>query len=132
VRTGTIPGVPDYVLDGVLTWTVGKFQLTGHGRYIPSGIYWTNFVGPDQEGYAVTAPNSVDNNNVPSRFYLDMTARVNVETGNGRTFQLFATINNLLDRDPPAMPGPSGGTNQILFDPVGRAFKVGARFHFGK
>ncbi|WP_244917279.1 hypothetical protein [Sphingobium xenophagum] len=36
VRTGTIPGVPDYVLDGVLTWTVGKFQLTGHGRYIPS------------------------------------------------------------------------------------------------
>ena len=131
VRTGTIPGVPDYVLDGVLTWTVGKFQLTGHGRYIPSGIYWTNFVGPDQDGYAVTAPNSVDNNNVPSRFYLDMTARVNVDTGNGRTFQLFATVNNLLDRDPPAMPGPSGGTNQILFDPVGRAFKVGARFHFG-
>ncbi|WP_244917280.1 hypothetical protein [Sphingobium xenophagum] len=40
-------------------------------------------------------------------------------------------VNNLLDRDPPAMPGPSGGTNQILFDPVGRAFKVGARFHFG-
>ena len=131
MRTGTIPGVPDYVLDGVLTWTVGKFQLTGHGRYIPSGIYWTNFVGPDQDGYAVTAPNSVDNNNVPSRFYLDMTARVNVEAGNGRTFQLFATVNNLLDRDPPAMPGPSGGTNQILFDPVGRAFKVGARFHFG-
>ncbi|MDT7533448.1 TonB-dependent receptor [Sphingobium sp. SA2] len=131
VRTGTIPGVPDYVLDGVLTWTVGKFRLTGHGRYIPSGIYWTNFVGPDQDGYAVTAPNSVDNNNVPSRFYLDMTARVNVEAGNGRTFQLFATVNNLLDRDPPAMPGPSGGTNQILFDPVGRAFKVGARFHFG-
>lgn len=131
VRTGTIAGVPDYVLDGVLTWTAGKFQLTGHGRYIPSGIYWTNFVGPDQEGYSVTSANSVDNNRVPSRFYLDLTARVNVEAGNGRTFQLFATINNLFDRDPPAMPGPSGGTNQILFDPVGRAFKVGARFHFG-
>ena len=130
-RTGTIAGVPDYVLDGVLTWTSGAFQLTGHGRYIPSGIYWTNFVGPDQDGYSVTAANSVDNNRVPSRFYLDLTARLNVGTGTGRTFQLFATINNLLDRDPPAIPGPSGGTNQILFDPVGRAFKVGARFHFG-
>ncbi|WP_230461374.1 TonB-dependent receptor domain-containing protein [Sphingobium sp. CAP-1] len=132
LRTGTIAGVPDYVLDGVLTWTIGKFQLTGHGRYIPSGIYWTNFVGPDQDDYAVTLPNSVDDNHVPSRFYLDMTARLNVDTGNGRTFQLFATVNNLLDRDPPAMPGPAGGTNQILFDPVGRAFKVGARFHFGQ
>ncbi len=131
VRTGTIAGVPDYVLDGVLTWTTGRFQLTGHGRYIPSGIYWTNFVGPDQDGYSVTAVNSVDDNRVPSRFYLDLTARLNLEAGNGRTFQLFATVNNVLDRDPPAIPGPSGGTNQILFDPVGRAFKVGARFHFG-
>ncbi len=130
-RTGTIAGVPDYVIDGVVTWTKGDFQLTGHGRYIPSGIYWTNFVGPDQDGYAVTLPNSVDNNRVPSRFYLDMTARINIGTGSGRTFQLFATVNNLLDRQPPAIPGPSGGTNQILFDPVGRAFKVGARFHFG-
>ncbi len=130
-RTGTIAGVPDYVIDGVVTWTKGDFQLTGHGRYIPSGIYWTNFVGPDQDGYAVNLPNSVDNNRVPSRFYLDMTARINIGTGTGRTFQLFATVNNLLDRDPPAIPGPSGGTNQILFDPVGRAFKVGARFHFG-
>jgi len=69
---------------------------------------------------------------VPSRFYLDLTARVNVSTGNGQTFQLFATVNNLLDRDPPRLPGSAGGTNQILFDPVGRAFKVGARFHFGK
>lgn len=131
VRTGTIPGVPDYVLDGVVTWTKGKFQLTGHGRYIPSGIYWTNFIGPDQEGYSPTLPNSVDNNKVPARFYLDLTARLNIDTGNGQTFQLFATMNNVLDRDPPAIPGPSGGTNQILFDPVGRAFKVGARFHFG-
>lgn len=130
-RTGTVAGVPDYVLDGVVTWSKGQFQLTGHGRYIPSGIYWTNFIGPDQDGYDVNLPNSVDNNRVPSRFYLDLTARMNISTWNSKTFQLFATVNNVLDRDPPAIPGPSGGTNQILFDPVGRAFKVGARFSFG-
>lgn len=130
-RTGTVPGVPDYVIDGLLTWTKGDFQLTGHGKYIPSGIYWTNFTGPDQPGYSITSPTSVDNNRVPSRFYLDLTARVKVPVVDGREFELFGTINNLLDRDPPSIPGPSGGTNQILFDPVGRAFKIGARVRFG-
>ncbi|WP_249276374.1 TonB-dependent receptor domain-containing protein [Sphingomonas baiyangensis] len=129
LRTGTIPGVPDYVIDGVITWTIDNFQLTGHGRYIPEGIYWTNFVGPNDPGYSITSPNSVDDNSVPSRFYLDFTARLNVDTADGRRFQLFGTVNNVLDRDPPSLPGPFGGTNQILFDPVGRAFKMGARFH---
>ncbi|CAN5757126.1 TonB-dependent receptor [soil metagenome] len=130
-RTGTIAGMPDYVIDGLLTWSIGNYQLTGHGKYIPSGLYWTNFVGPDQDGYAVTLPTSVDNNRVPSRFYLDLTARVTIPVTDGRGFELFGTVNNVLDRDPPSIPGPSGGTNQILFDPVGRAFKVGVRVSFG-
>src|SRR5690606_40390318 len=103
----------------------------GHGRYIPSGLFWTNFVGPDQDDYAITLPNSVDNNIVPSRFYVDLSARLKVGGGNGRDAEIFAVVNNLFDRDPPPLPGPSGGMNQILFDPVGRAFKVGARFTFG-
>ena len=76
-------------------------------------------------------PTSVDNNRVPSRFYLDLTARVTIPVTDGRGFELFGTVNNVLDRDPPSIPGPSGGTNQILFDPVGRAFKVGVRVSFG-
>jgi hypothetical protein len=42
---------------------------------------------------------------------------------------MYGAINNLLDTDPPEIPGPSGGTNQILFDPVGREFRVGMRFN---
>ncbi|QNA86509.1 TonB-dependent receptor [Sphingomonas sp. So64.6b] len=131
VRTGTIPGIPDYVIDGLVTWSIGNVQLTGHGKYIPSGIYWTDFIGPDQPGYSITSPKSVDNNRVPSRFYLDLTARVTVPVSDGRGFELFGTVNNVFDQAPPSIPGPSGGTNQILFDPVGRAFKVGARVKFG-
>jgi len=54
-----------------------------------------------------------------------------VDVGSGREFELFGSINNLLDRDPPAMPSANLGTNQVLFDPVGRAFRLGARVRFG-
>ena len=130
VRTGTVAGVPDYTIDGTLTWKLEPVQLTAHGRYIPKGIYWTEFRDPSDAGYAVTNPNSVNSNDVPSRFYLDLAAQVTLNTG-GREFELFGAINNALDRDPPIMPGASGGTNQILYDPVGRAFKIGVRAKFG-
>ncbi len=131
VRTGTIPGVPDYILDGLLTWSIDPLRLTAHGKYIPSGIYWTNFVGPDQPGYSVTLPTSVNNNRVPGRFYLDLTANVTVATVRGRGLEFFGTVNNVFDKDPPRLPGATGGTNQILFDPVGRAFRFGARVRLG-
>jgi outer membrane receptor protein involved in Fe transport len=129
-RTGTVPGVPDYTIDGIATWTKDQFQLTAHGRYIPSGIFWTNFIGPDQEGYAINLPTSVDDNRVPARFYLDLAFQVRVPLGN-REMEFFGAVNNVLDRDPPVIPSNTGGTNQILFDPVGRAFRAGVRVRFG-
>ncbi|KRA83244.1 hypothetical protein ASD76_04065 [Altererythrobacter sp. Root672] len=129
-RTGTVPGVPDYAIDGMATWTLDQFQLTAHGRYIPSGIFWTNFVGPDQEGYSITLPNSVDNNRVQSRFYLDLAFQWRVEAGD-REFEFFTAVNNVFDRDPPIAPGSMGTTNQLLFEPVGRAFRAGVRVRLG-
>ena len=130
-RAGTVLGVPDYTLDGVLTYANGPGSLTFHGRYIPGGSYNVAFVGPDDPDYAVTLPTSVNDNTVPGRFYLDLAATLKVDVGSGREFELFGSINNLLDRDPPAMPSANLGTNQVLFDPVGRAFRLGARVRFG-
>jgi hypothetical protein len=45
--------------------------------------------------------------------------------------EIFAAVSNLLDKNPPGIPDQTVGTNQILFDPVGRSFKIGARVHFG-
>lgn len=131
VRTGTLPGVPDYVIDGVINWKLDDFRLTAHGRYIPKGIFWTNFVGPDNPSFDINSPLSVNNNLVPDRFYLDLAAQYTLRFGDGREFQLFGTINNVLDRDPPIIPGAGGGTNQILYDPVGRSFKIGVRANLG-
>jgi outer membrane receptor protein involved in Fe transport len=130
-RTGTIPGVPDYTVDGLLTWSKNNLSITTHAHYIPHGIFWVNFTDPSQPGYVNTASSAVNNNQVPARIYFDLSATYKIPTSGGRRMEIFGSITNLLDKNPPGIPDPTVGTNQILFDPVGRAFKVGARVHFG-
>ena len=42
----------------------------------------------------------------------------------------FAAINNVFDREPPTAPSVAGNGNFILFDPIGRSYKVGMRAKF--
>jgi outer membrane receptor protein involved in Fe transport len=133
-RATTVPGAPDYTLDGLLTWTHGNFSLTGHGHYIPHGIYSVNFLDPSQSGYAPILPStgiyqSVNNNKVPSRIYFDLAANLSLAPVHGHSMDIFGSITNLLDKSPPPSPSNTGGTNQILFDPIGRSFKIGVRVH---
>lgn len=130
-RAGTVLGVPDYTLDGVASFTDQATTVTFHGRYIPPGQFNVAFIGPDDPDFAVTLPTSVNDNTVPGRFYLDLALTHQFQLAGGREVELFGAVNNLLDRDPPAMPSGNLGTNQVLFDPVGRAFKVGVRVRFG-
>jgi outer membrane receptor protein involved in Fe transport len=130
-RAGTILGVPDYTIDGLASFSDGATTLALHGRYIPSGIFNVAFIGPDDPDYAITLPTSVNNNTIPDRFYMDLSVTQMVPFGGGNEAEVFFAVNNLFDRDPPAMPSANLGTNQVLFDPVGRAFKVGARLRLG-
>ena len=45
--------------------------------------------------------------------------------------QVFATINNLLDKAPPVAPGGNGyPTNPVYFDTYGMSWKVGFRLKY--
>jgi outer membrane receptor protein involved in Fe transport len=48
--------------------------------------------------------------------------------------RVFLTANNLLDKDPPPVPGIliSGSSlgNRLLYDVAGRSFTAGLRFNF--
>jgi len=130
-RAGALLGVPDYVIDGTLGYTTGPATVTLHGRYIPGGLFNVAFIGPDDPRYSVTGSTSVNDNRVQGRFYLDLAASYRITLRSGQELELFGAINNLFDRDPPVIPSGNLGTNQVLFDPVGRAFRIGARIKLG-
>ena len=56
------------------------------------------------------------------------------DVGPMKDVQLFAVVDNVLDRDPPTAAGNNangnGGTNPIYFDTLGRAFRLGVRTSF--
>ncbi len=122
-RGGATPGVPDWIVDGNIVWNVDRYQVGLHGHYIPKGKFDALLIGPEDEGYSITLPNSVNSNRVDGRFYLDLSLNVDITD----RIELFGVINNLLDRDPPPAFSSQGGTNHVWFDTIGRYFKIGAR-----
>jgi hypothetical protein len=130
LRAGTIPGIPDYTLDGLVNWTKGPLQLSFHSRYIPDGIYNAAFIGPDQPGYNIALGNSSNSNSVPDAWYFDLVGQYDFSRATDGSFVLYAAVNNLGDKDPPRTPGSNGSGNNVQFDPVGRMYKVGLRMQY--
>jgi outer membrane receptor protein involved in Fe transport len=133
LRGGTIPGLPDYTIDGLVTWKRGPGQLSVHSRYIPSGFYNNLFIAPDQPGFMLTGPlsgQSSNLNDVPPAFYLDFSGQYDFGVNSEDKLVLFAAINNVMDKDAPRRPGANGSGNNVLFDTVGRTFKFGMRYTF--
>lgn len=121
----TIFGVPRWRVDGVVTYSRPTWSVTTQFRYIPRGILNRNWVGPQDEGYSPYLPNSVSDNRIASRFYVNLNARVKLFGEGEQRVELFGGINNLFDSDPPSNLRYTG--NGLYFDPIGRAYRVGVR-----
>jgi len=129
LRGGTLPGIPKNTVDLLVDWDKGPLNLSVHGRHIPSGIYNAAFIGPEQSGYSITLPNSSNTNAMPSRTYVDLVGQYSFSLGGGEhNLQVFAGVNNLTNAENPRFPGANGSGNNVLFDPVGRTYKLGFRF----
>ncbi len=120
-QTGINGGVPKWNFNINANLTQGGFTLSVSERIIGSGKYDATFV----EG------RDIDDNHMPAIAYTDLTLTYELEAGN-RQAELFATVNNLFDQDPPRNSGSyfvfaTIPTNTYLFDQIGRAFTIGAR-----
>jgi outer membrane receptor protein involved in Fe transport len=127
-RAGTVAGMPDWTGDLLTTWSKGPLALTMHNRYVPDGIYNNALLGPDQPGYTIAATNSANRNHVDSRFYTDLSGQFKIKGDD--SLVLFAAVNNVFDKDPPTAPSIAGNGNFILFDPIGREYRLGLRAKF--
>ncbi|MFL9841873.1 TonB-dependent receptor [Sphingomonas sp. ST-64] len=119
--------------DAVAKWTVTGSATYQHdsgttlfvqGRYISGGKY-DSTLGP------TALP--VAQNQVPAMFYTDVTVKQRIgPPTNG--FEVFLTVNNLFDKDPPIAPQGAvtipRQTNPYFYDMIGRYFTAGAKLRF--
>jgi iron complex outermembrane receptor protein len=121
----TLLGVPRWRLNGTISYDNSAWGITTAMRYVPKGILDPTKIGPEQDGYSVTLPNSANLNYVDARFYMDLTLRANIGLSGGGKAQVYLTVSNLFNTDPPGTLRLFG--NPLLFDPIGRYFKFGVR-----
>jgi len=124
-------GVPRYIINSYLTYSNDPFSAQLQVRHISGGRYNTELVGPDEEGYDPLLANSINDNSMDSRTYVNVNASYRLWTDGERNAELFGVINNAFDKDPPVdAPSSFGPTNNVLYDVVGRSYKVGVRVRY--
>ena len=123
---------PKWSANAFATFINPRFTVTLQGRYIDSGVVDALYTGPDDPAYDPTQVNSIDDNTVPSRFYVNLfgTVKIGADPDSGRGFELFGRINNLFDKSPPIVPETQFPTNPVYFDTIGRYYTIGARARF--
>jgi outer membrane receptor protein involved in Fe transport len=131
-QTGNSAGLaaPKWTLNGFVTFSVPRAMLTVQGRYIDKGVYDAQRIGPGQAGYATTLINSISDNSVASRFYVNLSGSYHVGPDKTHGFELFGAINNLFNKAPPAAPETQFYTNPVYFDTIGRYYRMGVRARF--
>jgi outer membrane receptor protein involved in Fe transport len=116
-----------------VTYGNGPFSTTLQARWVGPGKYLSvtaaggTPIAVGDAGYASTSPNSISDNSVASAVYVNLSGSYDF----GSHMSVFATIDNLFDKDPPVAPGGNGyPTNPVYFDTYGMTWKVGFRARF--
>jgi outer membrane receptor protein involved in Fe transport len=155
-RAGQIGGVgfPDWKVTTNVTYNIDNWSLFVQGRWIGDGILDRTRLesnvaipGAIPAGSPLVACNrtvagvaqpyicTIDDNSVPSIFYMD--ARVTGRFGENENLEVFANVQNLLDRSPIVTPGTSVGRTGVgsgiqtgLYDILGRRYTIGVNYEF--
>ncbi len=130
VTGGAAFGQPDYAINATVGYGKGPYNVSVQARYIPSGIYNQDYLQPGDPGYSTASPFSINDNTVDGVTYITLSGRYNLPMRTEREWEVFMTVNNLFDEDPPISPGGSYPVNTAFFDQIGRSFRFGVRANF--
>jgi outer membrane receptor protein involved in Fe transport len=112
---------PDFKFTTNVRYTQGPFTAFLQGRYIDSGFYDSR----DIEGV------TINDNTVDSVLYTDARISYGKDLANGSRWQIYASVTNLFDEDPPVVAGFSSFTGQSseanpsIHDVLGRRYTIG-------
>lgn len=115
--------IPKWRTYTTLGYENDRLSLTGTMRTISAGVYSNAWVsGVD-----------IDDNRIDGATYFDLAGSYRLTGDEENYIEAFFKVDNLLDRDPPvAASNVSSGaqTNPILYDVIGRAYRLGVRVRY--
>ena len=125
-------GLPDTKVTTSLRYNRGPVSVFLQERYIGGGLGDRDLV---ESNVRIPGVVTIDDNSVDSVFYTDLTFNYAGGSGGGTPWEVFFTVNNLLDEAPPDMysvvgRAGVGGPNTLLYDTIGRRLTAGVRVNF--
>lgn len=112
-------GIPKWEGNITAEYLTDKLTLMAEARYVGGGVINATY----EEGV------DINNNNVPSRTYVTISAQY-AYSEHG---EVYARVSNLFDVNPPIVPVAAQAQHAAgspFFDVIGRDIAVGVRFHF--
>ncbi|WP_161988961.1 TonB-dependent receptor plug domain-containing protein [Sphingomonas glacialis] len=127
-RVGDLNVTPTSTPAGAPAWS-GSVSADYRGAHIHA-FAQERYIGPGQLDHTLVYANGGETN-IPRVFYTDLTFGYMLPMQT-RTMEIFGTVNNLFDQDPPVAPSGAATTprasNGAIYDLVGRYITVGVRF----
>lgn len=128
---------PDWQGNLTATYMNGPLTLTGQARYVGESKISYEGLDPSDPGYDPNLSNTYIDNTIGAYVVFNSTVSYRFEDlGFGAEgLELWASVNNLFDKQPPlfgggGFTGGAGGTNPIFYDTIGRYFRFGVRADF--
>jgi len=121
---------PEWQSRAWVTYQKQRFTTTLEIRYIGGGTLNATYINSPPGSASNRLLNSVSDNTVDSAYYFGWSGSFDLGKS-GKGTQLFWSIANLFDKDPPVAPGGNVyPTNPVFFDTLGQRVRVGVRFTF--
>ena len=119
--------IPKWKTDLTATYQLSGWSFSLTGRGFSDGTINNNYIACTSSCPASTLANpTINNNSMPGRLYLDANVDYTFDVGKGSTGEVFFSVKNALNADPPPIPG--GGSLATLYDVLGTVFRAGVRF----
>ncbi|MES2624111.1 MAG: TonB-dependent receptor [Pseudomonadota bacterium] len=120
---------PSWTAQLITSIANGPYTATLQGRWVKDGDIYADRFGPTDSNYNPNAANSISDNELPDYVVWALNGSYDFTVADVQ-LQVFGSIQNLFDKDPPLSGVGTGGTSPTFYDTVGRNYRVGLRVNF--